>query len=240
MRRRGLRLRRERRGGTGDRRGARPAREPALRAQWPHALLSRARSLQDPDRLRRPRARARADDRHLRAAHALRGHRRRERAALHGLAPTPSNRICRATWPAQRMRSSASAKTLRRHASAASTSPRSATPRRPLTRSSAPVASSRPPRCSRTGRGCSSAAALYEKAGNHEKAAEAYRATGDVARAAHHFEIAYRYEDAVECYREAGNTEKVCELLEKLARYFEARAARWTTATPTAPFAICR
>jgi tetratricopeptide (TPR) repeat protein len=66
------------------------------------------------------------------------------------------------------------------------------------------------------------AAALYEKAGNHEKAAEAYRATGDLARAAHHFEIVYRYEDAVECYRESGNAEKVCELLEKLAHYFEA------------------
>jgi tRNA A-37 threonylcarbamoyl transferase component Bud32/predicted negative regulator of RcsB-dependent stress response len=66
------------------------------------------------------------------------------------------------------------------------------------------------------------AAALYEKAGNHEKAAEAYRATGDLARAAHHYEIAYRYEDAVECYRESGNVEKVCELLEKLAHFFEA------------------
>jgi tetratricopeptide (TPR) repeat protein len=66
------------------------------------------------------------------------------------------------------------------------------------------------------------AAELYEQAGNHEKAATAWEEAGDVVRAARHYETAYRYDDALECYRRAGLVEKVCELLEKLARHFEA------------------
>ena len=66
------------------------------------------------------------------------------------------------------------------------------------------------------------AAELYEQAGKHEKAATAWEEAGDVLRAARQYETAYRYDDALECYRRAGLVEKVCELLEKLARHYEA------------------
>jgi tRNA A-37 threonylcarbamoyl transferase component Bud32/tetratricopeptide (TPR) repeat protein len=68
----------------------------------------------------------------------------------------------------------------------------------------------------------SAAAELYEQAGKHEKAATAWEEAGNSLRAARQYEIAYRYDDALECYRRAGLVEKVCELLEKLARHFEA------------------
>ena len=67
-----------------------------------------------------------------------------------------------------------------------------------------------------------SSANLFEKAGDLGRAAETYRAAGDLLEAARAYEATYEYASAIECYRLAGEETKLAELLEKTGEYLEA------------------
>jgi tetratricopeptide (TPR) repeat protein len=69
------------------------------------------------------------------------------------------------------------------------------------------------------------AAALFENAGEHKRAADAYHEAGDLVAAARNFESAYDYENAIDCYRDLGDWEKVMYLLETTGDYFAAAQA---------------
>ena len=62
----------------------------------------------------------------------------------------------------------------------------------------------------------------YERAGDHGRAAETYRAAGDIEAAARCFEAAYDWDNALECYRELDDLEKQSEILEKTGEYLDA------------------
>jgi len=65
-------------------------------------------------------------------------------------------------------------------------------------------------------------AQLFERAGDNDRAAEAYRAAGDIPAAARCYEAAYDYDNALECYRDAGDNAKALEILEKTGAFFDA------------------
>ena len=66
------------------------------------------------------------------------------------------------------------------------------------------------------------AAALFERAGASERAAEIYSAVGDLLRAGRAYEEAEDFESAIVCYRDAGAIPKLIDVLEKTGQYFEA------------------